>query len=274
MGERRFLDIALSAAVFILLEVIALIVLSKTSPMQNIWFLRMSHRTSSILWRAGESVRSFASLKIQNEDLAERNLELSRELLRYQIAEAHRVSVDEVHYTGFDFIHARIVKMSRSYQHNYLVLDRGYEDGVTLHSGIVGPKGVVGVVEAVGKHFSYGMTLMNTSIGVSARIGHEGYACTLRWDGIHSDGAYVEGLSHTGLVSPGDTVRTSGLSSLFPEGIPLGIADEPKLGSGASAVVPVKLFQDFKALRHVMILCNLDSDRIKEVERQAEVPKK
>ena len=61
----------------------------------------------------------------------------------------------------------------------------------------------------------------------------------------------------------GDTVYTSGHSLLFPPDIPLGIAGEARVVNGATNEIKVTLFQDFSAVRYVMVVHN---DALDEIE--------
>ena len=64
----------------------------------------------------------------------------------------------------------------------------------------------------------------------------------------------------------GDTVYTSGYSSIFPPDIPLGTIGESKIVNGATYEIDVKLFEDFGALRFVLIVENVGKGELKELE--------
>ena len=269
-GRKRF-GFLVSAAVFLLLEIAAILMLSHTSSLQNIWINRASHRVHAALWGTGEKIRNYFTLDGQNKDLAAKNLELVREVweqgqrdLSYRENHLYDSRVGR-----FRMIPATIVKASRNSQHNYIVLNKGSKDGVKPQTGIVTTSGVVGVVNSVGEHFSYGITLMNTKMSVSARIGLTGLVAPLEWDGTHSDGAIMKNLPLHHEIMPGDTVWTSGFSSVFPPDIPIGITGRIRQVDGSTNEVRVKLFQDFSALRYVIITENLDREEIKDLEKEA-----
>jgi rod shape-determining protein MreC len=67
-------------------------------------------------------------------------------------------------------------------------------------------------------------------------------------------------------IQVGDTVYTSGFSSIFPPDIPLGVTGESRIVNGATSEIKVRLFEDFSALRHVTIVENLGREEIKELE--------
>ena len=170
--------------------------------------------------------------------------------------------------TRFRYSTATIVKISRNTQHNYIIIDKGREEGITKNSGIITGNGVVGIIYAVDNHYAYGLTLMNPKISVSARIGHSGIVAPMAWDGLSSKRAVMKDIPLHYDVTPGDTVWTSGFSTIFPPDIPLGVTEGSHLENGASSTVDVELFQDFSALRHVIIVENPEREAIQKLEQQ------
>ena len=68
--------------------------------------------------------------------------------------------------SAFSYTPATIVKMSRGRVHNYVILNKGSEDGILPQSGIITDRGVIGIVKSVSRHYSYGLTLMNPDVNV------------------------------------------------------------------------------------------------------------
>ena len=270
-GRKKSGSDILGAAVFVILEIAAIVMLSHTSSLQNIWIGRASHRVHAAIWSAGENIRNYFTLDKQNKVLAAENLNLSsivREAGQRDLSYRENHIYDSK-VGSFKLIPATIVKASRNSQHNYIILNKGSEDGVRPQTGIVTTHGVVGVVNSVGRHYSYGITLMNPRMSVSARIGLTGMVAPLEWDGLTTDGAVMKGLPlHQG-ITPGDTVWTSGFSSVFPADIPIGTTGRIRQVDGSTNEVNVKLFQDFSALRYVIITENLDREEIAAVEKEA-----
>ena len=99
------------------------------------------------------------------------------------------------------------------------------------------------------------------------REGRGGRRVLLRLD-LGALGALLRNLPlHYG-VEKGDTVWTSGYSDVFPPDIPIGITGEVRLKDGSVNDVKVKLFQDFAALRYVIITENLDRGEIASLEEE------
>ena len=260
-----------SAAVFVILEIAAILMMSRTSSLQDIWISRASHRVHATIWGSAEKVRNYFTLDRQNKILAAENLGLSslvREFGQKDLSyrENHLYDTQSGH---FRMVPATIVKASRNSQHNYIIINKGTDDGIKPQTGIITTNGVVGIVNSVGKRFSYGLTLMNNKVSVSARIGLTGLVAPLEWDGVHTNGALMRGLPLHHEIPPGDTVWTSGFSTVFPPDIPIGITGKMRQVDGSTNEVAVTLFQDFGALRYVIVTENLDRGEISALEKEA-----
>ncbi len=69
------------------------------------------------------------------------------------------------------------------------------------------------------------------------------------------------------VVNPGDTIITSGLSPVFPEGIPVGTVENSTLYEGDSYhTIRIRLFTNFKRLKYVEVVQNADQKELEELE--------
>jgi len=261
------------AATFILLEVAALAMLHASSTLQNIWLNRASHRTMAFLWGSGEAVRSQFQLDRLNQDLQAENARLQARLRAYERLGVSEEELDRMaarESAAYRYTPATVVKMSRNRVHNYIILNKGSEDGIRPQSGIISDLGVVGIVEAVDRHYSYGLTLMNPEMSVGTRIGRTDIVAPLSWDGHSTGRAIVRDLPPHYAIEPGDTVRTSGYSTIFPPGIPIGVTGGSHLVDGSTRRVEVQLFQDFSTVRYVTVVENLERTEIMALEAERE----
>ena len=264
--DRKLIPTIIAAAIFIILEVAALNMLRNNSALQGIWVSKGAHKVMSVLWGGSESIKYYFSLKKQNEALAEENFRLSEQLSRYSKVTAKPDSTF-VNVEGFSYIPAEVIKVSRNKQHNYMIINKGYEDGVAARSGIITSKGVVGIIDAVEKHMSYAISFMNSDVSISARLGGEGAVGPLSWDGKKTNGAILKEIPLLYKYEKGDTVYTSGYSSIFPADIPLGIAGDSKVINGATNEIKISLFQDFTALRFVTVVYNTEMEELEALEQ-------
>ena len=153
---------------------------------------------------------------------------------------------------------------------DYTVL---WRSRATQNSGIVTGKGVIGIVDAVSRHYSYAISFLNAEVNISARMGTSGAVGPLSWDGISTDGAVMREVPLQFRFEPGDTVYTSGYSAIFPPDIPLGVAGEAKVINGATNEVKVRLFQGQSALKYVTIVENIRAEEIRAIEGSPDIQK-
>lgn len=274
MAEKRGIyRLLIDAAIFIAMEIAALNMLQHNGITQHFFLSKQKHAVMGGIWGIGRSVSEYFSLRETNDQLRLENFELLKALKAYQSEDdRHRMDSIVSNYTsvdGFRYMPASIVKISRNKQHNYLILGQGSEDGVVPQSAIITSQGVIGIVDTVSRHYSYAVSLMNSDLNISARIGGEqGSVGPLSWDGVSSNGAVLREIPLQCRFEPGDTVYTSGFSSIFPADIPLGVAGDSKIVNGATYDIKVRLLQGFNDVRYVVLATNIGKGEINELENK------
>ncbi len=267
MRKGNFIYHIINAAIFVILEVAALNMLSHNGVIQGIWISKGAHALVSAVWGGSQSIGDYFSLRKRNEALAQENFGLRLQLAEMAAQDAYTGTVTESGTAGnFRYTYAEIAKISNNTQHNYMIIGKGSDDGIAEGSGVITGKGAVGVIDAVGRKYSYARSFRNHEMNISARLGKEGAVGPLSWDGKSSDGAILKEIPLHVQFEPGDTVFTSGFSSIFPPDIPLGSVGEAKIVNGATYEITVTLFEDFGALRYVTIVENLGKEEMKELE--------
>ncbi len=261
----------INAAIFILLEAAALNMLRNNAPLQDIWISKGMHTISGTVWGGAQELKNYLSLRKKNDSLA-----LDNHDLRMRIRELEAMIADSAFVTGtvsgdgivgdYRYVPASIVKISNNSLHNYIIIGKGAEDGIVNGSGIITDNGAIGVIDAVGRHYSYARSFKNHEMNISARLGKEGAVGPMTWDGISSNNAILKEIPHHVEFNPGDTVFTSGFSSIFPPDIPLGTTGGSKIVNGATYEIEVSLFEDFGALRYVTVVENMGKGEIKNLE--------
>ena len=224
------------------------------------------------VWGITQDIRHYFSLKEKNDALAMDNFALRETILELESiirteARASEITSDGVA-DGYRYTPATIVKISNNSQHNYLIINKGSENGITEGSGIITGKGAVGVIDAVSENFSYARSFKNHGMNISARLGRNGAVGPVSWDGYSNDGAIMREIPHHVEFTPGDTVYTSGYSSIFPPDIPIGITGEAKIVNGSTYEIKVRLFEDFGALRYVTVVENTGKDEMQRLEKK------
>lgn len=270
MRKRNIISHIITAAIFIILEIAALTMIGNNGEVQNNWLSQISHGFTGTVWGGFQKIGDYFSLDDKNEELAKENYELLMEVakLRDKVFSLDaEYEIPEGDMAGeFIMIPARISKLSTNTQHNYIILDKGSEDGVTEGSGVITRHGAIGIIDAVGESHSYARSFQNFSMSISARLGREGVVGTLTWDGTDDRSSTLKGIPHHIKLNPGDTVYTSGYSAIYPAGIPVGTIGEARIMNGSTYEIDVALLENYQSLRHVTIVINTGKEEIEDLE--------
>lgn len=261
-----------TAAIFIVLEIAALTMLTRSGDLQKTWFGKAGQGFMEWIWGGTQKISDYFSLREQNEMLAAENSRLTI-LLAKQNDSLFMDTLDRMvmpmNAVGdFTYIPARISKISSNSQHNYLILDKGMNDGVREGDGVVTAKGAVGIIDAVSENHAFARSFKNHQMSISARLGKEGSVGTLSWDGMSKNKALLKEIPHHIDLAATDTVYTSGYSSIFPADIPLGTVGDAKIVNGATYEIKVTLFEDLESLRYAIIVGNIGNGEITKLENQ------
>ena len=244
--------------VFIALEVAAFLLVSYNNAYPRSSLL--STANDFVAWQneVVSEVRGYFSLRSQNEQLAIENADL-----RNQIGSMKSGEVD----TTFHYQPAKVVQMTTDRLHNYLTINLGSKDGIQRGQGVRNEEGVVGIVRTVGRNYSVVLPIINTHTNLSCRFSKNDYIGTLQWDGKDSRFAQLADVAAHMVVNVGDTIVTSGLSPVFPEGIPVGIVENSVLKEGDSYhTIRVRLHTNFKRLRYIEVVQNADIEELEELQ--------
>ena len=175
----------------------------------------------------------------------------------------------------YDMYRAKVINNSLTHADNYITINKGENDGIRREMGVIDGNGVVGIVYLTSPHYSVVIPVLNSKSSISCKIQRSDYFGFLKWDGGSSKYATVKDMPRHSLFSLGDTIVTSGHSTVFPGGIPVGtVEDIADSHDGLSYLVKVKLFTDFGRLNDVRVIARKGQEEIKELEQQTKRTKK
>lgn len=157
---------------------------------------------------------------------------------------------------------AEVVNRSPYGPYNTCIINRGARDGLTAGQGVVGDRGGIGVVVTTTQRHARVMTLLHRDTRLTAGLS-SGYFGTLRWDGRDPRRMTLDDLKDYVPVATGDTVYTTGYSSIFPTGIALGtVAEAARLPGTGNWRLMVSLIGDPLAARGVYVVQDLYKEDI------------
>lgn len=261
--------------------ILSCIMLFSSNPYQHYIYLTSAGGISSTVYGVSSNVTSYFALRDINEDLQRRNAELENEVitLREQLERVNEqvygdsVPVDST-LSRYSFIIAHVINNSVNRPFNYITIQKGSKDGVRPEMGVVDQNGIVGIVNLVGPNTSRVISFLNPKIRISCKIKGQDHVGSLVWDGKNPQMALLEELPQHAVVHKGDTIVTSGYSSTFPAGVPVGEVVASLRGTkGGFAALKVKLFTDFSTLSTVRVIKDSLRPELEAVERDPDEEK-
>lgn len=251
---------------FILLEILSLVLLFGFNDRQKEAFFTSANSISGTLleWRSG--VDQFFSIRKENARLVEENTRL-RDML-YEWADSQYVDQERAMSTG-KVVAARVVDNSIRKDDNYVTINKGRRDGISPGMGVYNPDGVVGVVMVAGKRYSVVMPVLNGNSSISCKKKGTDSFGFLEWAGGNPYVAQLKDMPYHSAVELGDTIVTTGFSSVFPENIPVGtVAGVERSKNGYTLKIQVNLACDLSNLGWVYVHTETCDEEIQDLYEQ------
>lgn len=250
---------------FILLEGISFVLLFSFNRYQNAAMFTSANEFAGNIYSLMSDVDGYFGLSDENEALVEQNRvlineieQLKQELASFKDSTALATNSFAAPLKGdFRFNTARAVNNSLNKVNNFITIDKGKNDGINSEMGVFNDKGVIGIIYKTSDNFSLVMPLLNSKSMLSCRVKGSNSFCTLRWNGEELQYSYLIDLPRYAIFQQGDTVVTSGFSSIFPADIPVGEIERlENSDDGMFYRARVKLFVDFASIDNLFVVGN------------------
>ena len=244
--------------IFILLEIVSFSLIIRHNEYQRAIFSENASTLFGNISSTVTSIKDYFLLKAINEFLAKENILLKNRLEAYEFLQdtiIHRTVV-EGSIPVYEYIGAKQVNATYNRMKNYITLNRGRKNGLQKEMAVCTPEGIVGLIQDLSDHFAVVIPLINVDARISAKIKKNNYYGSLQWDGNDYSYSYLNDIPYHVEVNAGDTIVTSGLSKIFPEGIVVGYVESVDKVTANFLKIKVKLAVDFKRINHVYVILN------------------
>lgn len=244
---------------FGILQLFSLWLIVDNSIFQRSAIITSTNAVSGSFLSVYNGIDQYFYLKYNNIELAKENaLLLSESKNSFLITDKTEfTSNDSLYRHQFTYYDAKIISNSIKKQNNYLILDKGSKMGIQKEMAVVSPAGIVGIVKDVSPNFCSVISLLHQDTRVNAKIKRTGFIGTVLWDGMDYRYAKLIDIPYHLNVRYGDTVVTSGYSTIFPEGIMIGTVTIVKPNKNDNFYnISVKLATDFNRIDQVYIIKN------------------
>lgn len=245
--------------VFVLLEVVAILLIVQNSVYQRSHIVRWGNAVAGVWHKSVSGVTSYFRLRAENEHLAAENASLRAQLASSYISYSDSIFTvnDTVYKQRYSYTDAQVIKNSYNKAKNYMMINKGYAQGVKMDMAVISPQGIVGVVVGCTRNFSTIMPVLHADSRYSIKLKRTNSTGSLIWEGGDFRYATVVDIPTTYQLHKNDTIVTSGLANDFPEGIAVGYIDEFESFQGSGFYkIKVRLATDFNTLNHVYIVDN------------------
>ncbi|MDE6668191.1 MAG: rod shape-determining protein MreC [Muribaculaceae bacterium] len=246
--------------VFLFYVVLSCVLLFSHNTFQQSIYLSSANIVASKIFGAATNVTDYFNLRTINASLQERNAQLENEVFNLQNEiNGYRTILNDTNALTFsrrfNYVSASVLNNSLRRPRNYFTIDKGASDGVKTGMGVVDQNGVVGIVNVTSPHTARIISLLNETQHFSVKIKDTPFVGSLSWKGGDPATAYVEEIPRHVRYTIGDTIVTSGFSTTFPEGIPVGtVMARVRSADDNFFVLKVRLTSDFTTLSTVRVL--------------------
>lgn len=248
--------------VFLFYVLISCVLLFTHNRLQQSVYLTSANAVSSQVFGTWTNLTGYFALRQINESLQESNARLENEVLnlRNQLAQLRTQVSDTASFSDhshlrFDYETAAVINNSTRHPRNFFTINRGSAEGIHPGMGVVDQNGVVGIVNVTGTHTSRVVSLLNETQHFSVKLLGTPYVGSLTWRGEDPTVAYVEEVPRHVQFHAGDTIVTSGYSTTFPEGIPVGtVMNRVKGQDDNFYILKIRLASGFRTLSTVRVI--------------------
>lgn len=216
---------------------------------------------------------NFSEVKLENEQLKQKNAELANELIEYESLkdEVERLR-EALNFTesknNYKYVGVNIIGYSGNSLSDGYIIDKGSNDGIDKNMVVVSSKGLVGKVTKVASNFAIVQSILNENIAVAV-MDQQTRDATGVLQGLSdkkdTNMTVVYNLPIDSDVKEGDIIITSGLGKIYPKEIPVGTVvsvQEDNVKVMKSAVV--EPFVNFNKLEELFVV--IPNSNIDEIE--------
>lgn len=255
-----------STIIFIVLQIICFYLIINFNDDKQAIFLNTSNILIGNLNAKVEKWQQYFQLEDYNLELRKENALLIQKMTAQNVSLGTKtldsVFLDDLKY---QVLPVEFCNASYNRRNNYITLCGGSSDGLERDMGVISDKGIIGIIKDVSPRFSLVMSILSTQTKISCAIKRNNALGSLSWDGKNPQEMYVTTIPKHSDVILGDTIITSGYSTIFPRGIDLGVVKEIKVPEGASDYyLKIEMFDNPTIHRHGYVIINrLKSEQLK-----------
>tara|TARA_Y100000991_G_C21972873_1_gene350434 strand:- start:2895 stop:3554 length:660 start_codon:yes stop_codon:yes gene_type:complete len=212
---------------------------------------------------------SYFSLREINNDLLKENSSLKNQVLNRDMVVGRKFikSEDTIYQKNFLFKEVKVINSQFKFYENFLIVNAGKKSGVKEKMGLIGTKGILGVVKNVTDNYATIRPLINPNFGLKVLHENSNSWGDLIW--VPEENNYqnilVKNIPSYSKVKLGDYFITSGAEGLFPWGVKVGKVIEIKENIEQQTLdIKLKNEEDFSRTKIGFVVFNKTAEEINQ----------
>jgi rod shape-determining protein MreC len=260
---------------FLFLQVISIYFIVNYSKYHQAAFGSTTNNFTGKINTKYNSVQQYFHLKQTNDSLIKANELLYNKLSsNFELTDTGKKSVTDTimvdsikQYRKIRYISAKVISNSITLQSNYLVLNKGLNDGLKIGMGVVDPNNaVVGIITEVNEKYAVVMSLLHKDSHISGKLAKGEETGTLNWDGSMVNYITLNGIPKSAKIAKGDSIISSGFSTALPKGLKVGYVDAIFKETSTNLFrIKFRTAANFYNIQYVYVIENVDQEGVKQI---------
>ncbi len=247
--------------IFLLFQVIAFVfIFNWRNSYHHTAYLNSSNNIVGQIYEWNTNFINYFNLTMINDQLKDENEELRSKLHNQEIIMGDFFSIvnDTIYKKQYEILSSKIINSKFKFRENFLIINRGKASGVYPDMGVIGTKGIIGIIVNSSSDYSSVLPVINKKFELGVRHNKTKSFGLLNWNLNNKwTDATVKDVPIYVDVKIGDYFETSGGSGIFPEGIQIGrVTKINKIKDSQFQHLHIKLNEDYSNIQTAYVVRN------------------
>lgn len=230
-------------------------------------FINSTNILSTSISAKMDQYEQYFGLETENKELQKQNALLLQKIFESGINSTSVPEYKKDSFQQFEIIPVTICNSTFTYRNNNLTLCQGSKDGLKEDLGVITENGIVGIIRDLSPNRARVMSILHAQSVIDCSLKKGGAHGSLVWSGGSPKILDLIDVPKHINVEVGDTVITSGFSTIFPKGLPVGKVVKKELPKGSNIFdISVEIFNDPAAVKYAYVIINKMTAEQKQLE--------
>lgn len=256
---------------FVVLEILCFYLIINYNQAQRDIYFNSSNVLTGKISEQSSKVTSFSNLRNVNDSLMRENATLIENLIAIEYVTDTIGKADTI-YDQYNLIPTTICNNTSHLRNNHITLCGGSRIGIQKDMGVISSsKGIIGIVRSSSENYAHVITLLNSQSRISCAVKSRNCHGSLRWKNMDPLRVTLVDVPKHEKVAMGDTIITSGYSTMFPKGILVGKIENYNVPPGSNNYeITVKLFNDLTKIQYAYVIQNRFASEQNKLESEVD----